>query len=123
MSGRAAFRKARLPGIEGAKWPAVASFLREPREVEPHDMANQVGISKEQAFALLVCLGSDGLALNLLVIFHSCEKFEMACGTVPFADGPPRLPWKCGACGECVEDPNELAFRIQSKTLSRIDID
>lgn len=104
--------RSRLPDITPGQWNAVGSYLREPRDVEPHDLANHTGLSPSQAMALILCLDAEGCARTFIKIYHSCEHFEMPCGVVPFKKGTPSLPWHCKCCGFDVEDAAELAFAI-----------
>lgn len=107
----------RIAALTPSQCKSIERVVAEASTIEPHHLANVTGITAPQAIAFIACLESDGLSRNLILIYHSCEDFDLVCGAVPFRDGLPRLPWKCDVCNELVEDERELAFRVMAKDL------
>lgn len=77
----------------------------------PHEIANQLSITYEQALAFLLACELYGFAEVYLLIYHSCEP-DKYIDAIRFKSGIPDLPFICENCEEEVETIDELSFDI-----------
>lgn len=94
-------------------------FTEPNKTAMPHELAIKLKIKYSDALTIISLLETEGLANNLLLIYHNCQ--EPPVGTLPFGTGFPNLPWRCLNCDAIVEDYKELSYDVMAKAAEPIE--
>lgn len=94
-------------------------FTEPNKTAMPHELAVKLKIKYSDALTIISLLETEGLANNLLLIYHYCQ--EAPVDTLPFGAGFPNLPWRCPNCEVIVEDSTELSYDVMAKAPQPIE--
>lgn len=107
--------QSKLPSISPGQWDRLTAFFAKPCEaVLPHEVCVATSIDRQQAVALFHLIAATVPARLSLLVYHSCNNYEVPIGLRPFEDGPIGYHEELEACPDCGEISDEKdAFRYE----------